>query len=148
MRTNWGTSILALGAVLTCAAVLAAQAPRISVEEHEGFMKSISSSNATLGKKVMSNDLAGAVSDAQAIVKLLASVELFWTQNNKADGTMFAMDAQKTATALAGALQAGDATNVAALRKQLGGNCTSCHMAYREGSPQTGGYTLKAGVVP
>jgi cytochrome c556 len=147
MRTNWGATILALGAFALCAGTLAAQAPRISVQELEGFMKAISSANAALGKKVTGNDLAGAASDAQTIVKTLTSVETFWTQNSKSDGAMWAMEAQKTATALAAALTSGDATNVAALRKQLGGNCTTCHTAYREGSPQTGGYTIKAGVV-
>jgi cytochrome c556 len=59
----------------------------------------------------------------------------------------FSQQARQTASDLAGALTAGDAAKVKELRTALGGSCTSCHMAYREGSPQTGGYTLKAGVV-
>jgi hypothetical protein len=151
--------IVALAAVVACASsTTTAQTPgatgtagaqaaaRITVEQHEGFMKTISSTNAAIGKKIMGNDLAGAASDAQTLATTFGEVERFWTQNNKADAVKWAQDGRQNASALAGALAAGDAEKANAARKQMTGSCTSCHMAYREGSPQTG-YTIKAGIV-
>lgn len=148
MRTNWGAMIIALGIAAVCVTAGAAQGQgaKVSVAEHEGFMKSISSTNAALRKKVMSNDLASAATDAQMLARLFNDVERFWAQNDKSDAVKWAQDGEQAATDLAGALKAGDATEVAALQKQMAGSCGSCHKTYREGSPQTG-YNLKAGVV-
>jgi cytochrome c556 len=125
----------------------AAAAAKITVEEHEGYMKTIATANAAMGKKIMSNELADAAKDAQQIAMVFGDVEKFWTQNNKSDAVMWAQEARMAATDVAGALAAGDATKAAAARKQMQGSCGSCHKTYREGGPQTGGYTIKAGVV-
>ena len=121
-------------------------AAKVTVEQHEGFMKSISSANAALGMKIMNNQLAEAAKDAQQLATLFGDVEKFWAQNNKPDGVMWAQQGRQNAADTAGALAAGDAMKTAAARKQMSASCTSCHMTYREGSPQTGGYTIKAGV--
>ncbi|HEX5107409.1 MAG TPA: hypothetical protein VFV95_03145 [Vicinamibacterales bacterium] len=118
----------------------------ITVETHEGYMKTLMSTNTALGMKIMSNDLAGAAKDAQQIATIFGDIEKFWAQNRKQDGVMWAQQGRQAATDMAGALGAGDTTKAQAARKQMQGSCASCHMAYREGSPQTG-YTLKAGVV-
>ena len=109
-------------------------------------MKNLSSVNATLGMKIMNDQLAEAAKDAQQMATLFGDIEKFWAQNNKSDGVMWAQQGRQNATEVAGALAAGDAMKATAARKQLAASCTSCHMTYREGSPQTGGYTLKAGV--
>lgn len=109
-------------------------------------MKNISSTNAAMGMKIMNNQLPEAAKDAQQLASIFGDVEKFWTQNNKPDGVMWAQQGRSNASELAGALAAGDAMKAAASRKQMGASCTSCHMTYREGSPQTGGYTIKAGV--
>jgi cytochrome c556 len=159
MRMKSGVTLVALMFVVACASrTTTAEGPaaggagaqaaaRISVEQHEGFMKTISATNAALGKKIMNNDLADAAKDAQTIATTFGEVERFWTQNNKADAVTWAQQGRQNATDLAGALAAGNAEKVAASRKAMSGACGSCHTAYREGSPQTGGYTLKAGVV-
>jgi hypothetical protein len=121
-------------------------AVKISVETHEGYMKNLSSVNAALGMKIMDNQLAEAAKDAQQMATLFGDIEKFWAQNNKPDGVMWAQQGRQNATDTAGALAAGDAMKATAARKQMAASCTSCHMTYREGSPQTGGYTLKAGV--
>jgi cytochrome c556 len=121
------------------------QAARISVETHEGYMKTLSSTNAALGMKLTANDLAGAAKDAAQIQAIFADVEKFWAQNNKADGVKWAQDARQNATEMATALTAGDANRATAARKTMSGSCTSCHMTYREGTAPN--YTLKAGVV-
>jgi cytochrome c556 len=176
MRTSWGLTVIALMFAVVCAgttttaqitgqagataragrapqaraaagAAQAAAAEKITVEQHEGYMKTISSTNAAMGKKIMSNELADAAKDAQQIAMVFGDVEKFWTQNNKSDAVMFAQQARMAATDVAGALAAGDTMKAQAARKQMQGSCGGCHMAYREGSPQTGGYTIKAGVV-
>ena len=152
MRTTWGTAVVMTG----CAMLIAASATplraggqaaaKISVETHEGYMKTLASTNQTLGTKMMANDLAGAAKDAQQIAATFADIEKFWSQNNKADAVTWSQQGKQGALDVAAALSAGDATKAAAARKTMSGSCGSCHMAYREGGPQTGGYTLKAGV--
>ncbi len=148
MRTTWGTVIVGLAVAAAAGVSTTARAQgKISVEQHEGYMKALSTANAALGKKVMSNELAGAAADAQQMATILGDIEKFWAENKKDDAVKWAQEARQTATGLAGALTAGDAAKVGELRKTIGGSCTSCHTAYREGSPKEGGYRLKAGVV-
>jgi cytochrome c556 len=150
MQKTWGVTFIALVFVVAGASrATIAQAPgaKVTVEQHEGFMKTISASNASLGKKIMNNDLAEAAKDAQTLATTFGEVEKFWAQNNKADGVQWAQLGRTLASNLAGALAAGDTEKVAAARKEMSVSCNSCHKAYREGTPQTGGYTLKAGVV-
>ena len=154
MRKTWGVTFIALAVVVACASrATTAQTPggqaaaRVTVEQHEGLMKTISSTNAALGKKIMGNELAEAAKDAQVLATTFGDVEKFWAQNNKADAVTWAQQGKTQAANLAGALAAGDAEKVAAARKEMANSCASCHKTYREGSPQTGGYTLKAGVV-
>jgi hypothetical protein len=123
------------------------QAARISVATHEGYMKALSSANAALGGKLKASDLPGAAKDAQQIAATFGDIEKFWAENKKTDAVTWAQQGRQNATDLAAALSAGDATKAEGARKQMMGSCNSCHMAYREGSPQTGGYTIKAGVV-
>ena len=147
-------TFIALAVVVACASrATTAQTPggqaaaRVTVEQHEGFMKTISSTNAALGKKIMNNDLAEAAKDAQVLATTFGDVEKFWAQNSKADAVTWAQQGKTQAANLAGALAAGDAEKVAAARKEMAGSCAACHKTYREGSPQAGGYTLKTGVV-
>jgi len=153
MRTRWGMASAALGLAATLVGTVstaqgagAQPAAKITVETHEGYMKTLSTTNAAVGMKIMSNDLSGAARDAQQIATIFGDIEKFWAQNNKQDGVMWAQQGRQAATDMAGALGAGDAIKAQAARKQVQGSCGSCHMAYREGTPQTG-YTLKAGVV-
>ena len=66
MRITSGVTLMALVCVLAAASqTTTAQAgvqaaARITVEQHEGFMKTISSANAAIGKKMMNNELADA----------------------------------------------------------------------------------------
>jgi cytochrome c556 len=123
------------------------QAGRITVATHEGYMKTLSSTNTALAAKVKVGDLAGAAKDAQQIAATFGDIEKFWTENKKTDAVTWAQQGKQSASDAAAALSAGDATKADAARKQMSGSCNSCHMTYREGTPQTGGYTIKAGIV-
>jgi hypothetical protein len=148
MQTTWGTAVVAFGFVVVCAGATSLrageQAAKISVATHEGYMKTLSSTNAALGMKLMANDLAGAAKDAAQIQAVFADIEKFWAQNNKADGVKWAQEGRQNATEMASALTAGDANRATAARKTMSGSCNSCHMAYREGTAPN--YAIKAGV--
>ena len=97
MRKTWGVTFIALAVVVACASrATTAQTPggqaaaRVTVEQHEGFMKTISSTNAALAKKIMGNELAEAAKDAQVLATTFGDVEKFWAQNNKADAVTWA----------------------------------------------------------
>ena len=104
MRTSWGTAVVMTGCAVLFAAASAAPlraggqaaAAKISVETHEGYMKTLSSANAALGMKIMSNDLPGAAKDAQQIAATFADIEKFWSQNNKSDGVMWSSRGGRT----------------------------------------------------
>jgi cytochrome c556 len=140
--TGWAM----LCAVASVAPLRAGQAAKISVETHEGYMKTLTSTNQSLGTKMMSNDLAGGAKDAQQIATIFADIEKFWAQYNKSDAVKWSQEGRQNALEVAAALSAGDATKAQTARKTMSASCGSCHMTYREGGPQSGGYTLKAGV--
>ena len=151
MRISWGTAVVALGCAVMWAGATALraddQAARITVETHEGYMKAMSSANAALGAKLKASDLTGAAKDVQQMAGLFGDIEKFWAENKKTDAVTWAQQGKQNATDMATALTSGDETKATAAQKQMMGSCNSCHMAYREGTPQTGGYTIKAGVV-
>jgi len=121
-------------------------AARMTPEQLDGAMKTISVTNAALGMKLMSNDLPGAAKDAQTLATAFADVERFWAQANKADAVKLAQQARIAASESAAAATAGDAARAAASRSNMTGTCKQCHGVYREGDAQAG-YRIKAGVL-
>src|SRR5205809_5106633 len=69
-------------------------AARMTPEQLDAAMKTVSSTNTALGMKLMSNDLPGAAKDAQTLASTFAEVERFWAQANKADAVTFARQAR------------------------------------------------------
>ena len=58
----------------------------------------------------------------------------------------WAQDARAAAAATAGAAAANDGMKAQTAAQSIGGQCKSCHSAYREGTPQTG-FSIKAGAI-
>jgi len=121
-------------------------AARMTPEQLDAAMKTVSSTNGALGMKLMSNDLPGAAKDAQTLASTFADVERFFAQANKQDAVMFAQQARMGASETAAAATAGDAMKAAAARGNMTATCKQCHGVYREGDAQTG-YRIKAGVL-
>ncbi len=93
-------------------------AARMTPEQLDAAMKTISATNAALGMKLMNNDLPGAAKDAQTLATTFADVERFWAQANKADAVKLAQEARIAASESAAAATAGDATKAAACPEQ------------------------------
>lgn len=121
-------------------------AERMTAEQLQATMKTISATNGTLGMKLMGGDLAGAAKDAQTLATTFADVERFFAQVQKADAINWAKQARLTASEAAAAATAGNAAKANASWTAMTGMCRQCHTTYREGDPQTG-YRLKAGVL-
>ena len=124
----------------------AAAAARVTPEQLDAAMKTITAANGALGTKLMANDLPGAAKDAQTLATAFAEVERFFTQANKPDAVTLAQTARTGATATAAAAAAGDAMKATAARSNMTATCKQCHGVYREGDAQTG-YRLKAGTI-
>lgn len=121
-------------------------AARLTPDQLDAAMKTISSTNGTLGMRLMSNDLPGAAKDAQTLATTFADVERFWAQANKADAVKLAQQARMAASETAAAALAGDGMKAAAARGNMTATCKQCHGVYREGDAQSG-YRIKAGVL-
>lgn len=152
MRITWGVTVFALAVVVAGAGIhmetVQAQAGAApTVEQFPALMKTISSTQTSLRAKMKENNLADAAKDAQIIATTFGDVEKFFASRSKADGVKWAQEGRTGATAVAGALTAGDAMKAQGELKTMAGSCTSCHMAYREGGPQAGGYKFKEGSI-
>jgi hypothetical protein len=121
-------------------------AARMTAEQLDAAMKTISSTNGALGMKLMSNDLPGAAKDGQTLATTFGDVERFWAQAAKADAVKLAQQARMAASEVAAAATAGDGMKAAAARSNMTATCKQCHGVYREGDAQTG-YRIKAGVI-
>jgi hypothetical protein len=121
-------------------------AARMTPEQLDAAMKTISATNGALGMKLMSNDLPGAARDAQTLATTFADVERFWAQANKPDAVKLAQQARTAASDAAAAATAGDAMKATAARSNMTATCKQCHGVYREGDAQTG-YRIKAGTI-
>ena len=121
-------------------------AARMTAEQLEAGMKSISQSNGSLQKNLKSNALADAAKDAQQLATIFGDVERFFTQNNQPEAVKLAQAARTGATEAAGAAAAGDAAKAQAGAGAVTATCKQCHSAFREGDATTG-YRLRAGIL-
>lgn len=96
--------------------------------------------------KNLKGDLKAAGSDAETLATEFGTVEKFWAQHNKADAVKWAQDARTAASTVAGAAAANDSAKAMTSAQSIGGQCKSCHTAYREGTQQTG-FSIKAGAI-
>jgi cytochrome c556 len=139
MRIVFGALIFAV----SLATAIGAQAP-VTIEQHEATMKMIAQANGALQKNLKGNMLTEAAANAEELGKLFATVEQFWTRNKKDDAIKLAQTARTGAADVAKAAKAGDQMAAQNAAKAVGGTCAGCHKTYREGSPQEGGYRIRA----
>ena len=144
MRITWGVAILALALAAGANRTVLTQG-NMTPEQLEASMKGIASAQAAMGKKMQGNQLADAAKDAEQLVAHFGEVEKFFAQHKKTDAVTWAQQGKTSATALASALAAGDATKATTERGNMAATCKQCHAAYREGAP--GNYTIKAGAL-
>src|SRR5262249_50030169 len=111
----------------------------------EASMKKIGPAFGAINKNLQGN-LTAVASEAETVATEFGSVERFWAQHNKPDAVKWAQDAGNAASDLAGAAAASDAAKAQTSAQALGGQCKSCHTAYREGTQQTG-FKIKAGAI-
>ena len=142
MRFLSSAVLLTLGLGVVSAG-LAAQAPRVTIEQHEAAMKQIAQSNGAMQKLVKASDLMAASKEAETLAAQFTIVERFWTQNKKDDAIKLATTGRTGAEEVVAAAKAGDAAKAALAAGNLGGTCKQCHGTYREGTPQEG-YRIKA----
>jgi len=121
-------------------------AARVTPEQIDAAMKTITAANGALGMKLMGGDLPGAARDAQTLATAFADVERFFAQASKADAVAWAQQARTGATEAAAAATAGDAMKATAARGNITATCKQCHGVYREGDA-TSGFRIKAGTV-
>jgi len=155
MRITWGATVFALAVVVAGAGShmtsvhAAGQAPaaNITVESFPALMKTISSTQTSLRAKMKENNLADAAKDAQIIATTFGDVEKFFASRSKADAVKWSQEGRASATAVAGALAAGDAMKANTELGNMAGSCKQCHGTYRDGGPQAGGYKFKDGSI-
>jgi cytochrome c556 len=121
---------IALVAVAT--ALIATVAFAQSEADYQGYMKTISAANGSLGKNIAANDAAGAAADAAKLAATFKMVETFWQGRNVADAVEFAQKAGAASMATEAAAKAGNMEETADAAKTIRPNCGGCHMAHRE----------------
>ncbi len=124
----------------------AAQAPTtLTPADLQKSMQKIGPAYAALLKDVK-GDLKAAATDADTLATEFGNVERFWAQRNRPDAVKWAQDARAAASTIAGAAAANDGAKAVTAAPLIGGQCKSCHSAYREGTQETG-FKIKAGTI-
>ena len=108
-------------------AMLAAQAK--TDEDYDKLMKGVGAANGALRKAASPGDAA---TEATKLVALFKDAQQFWTARNNKEAADWAAAAMGHASEIEKAGKAGNAEQVAAHAKELGGTCMTCHTKYRE----------------
>jgi cytochrome c556 len=141
--------LLTLVLTLTVAAGAAVVAQKATNPmELEAAMKRVAGGQAATGKAIKSGAFAEAKTSVATVKQALMDAENFWVVNKKDDAIKMSKDAIAKVTALETALSAPTVTAESALAamKEVGGACTSCHMAYRV-QAEDKSYSLKPGTI-
>jgi cytochrome c556 len=125
---------IALLTIATVGVILVAQEDT----DLQAVMKSNGATMGSLNKKLAAKDSAGASSDALKLEANLKLAENFFAKRGTSDASNFAAEGQMAAAAVAKSATAGDFGQAGAELKKVQAACGGCHMAHREGTPQTG----------
>jgi len=106
--------------------------------DYQAWMKANGAAMGSLNKNLMAKDSNGVAADAQKLEANLKQVEDYWQKRGTTDAVDFAKRGQMAAAAVAKDASAGNLDQAAADLKMVQGACGGCHMAHREGTPQTG----------
>jgi cytochrome c556 len=125
-------------ATLGLSVVLAAQAK--TDEDYDKLMKGVNAANQAMRKAA---DNAGVAAESKKLEAFFKDAAAFWTGRNNKEAADWATSAMGHAAAITKAAGAGNAEEVAAHQKQLGGVCQACHGKYREKTDA--GFVIKKG---
>lgn len=106
--------------------------------ELQALMKSNGATMGSLNKNLAAKDGSGVASDASKLEANLKQVEAYWQKRGTADAVDFAKKGHTAAAMVAKDASAGNLEQAATNLKMVQGACGGCHMAHREGTPQTG----------
>lgn len=117
----------------------------VGPDEFDRAMKTIGTAFDSVQKSIESKAFVEAKTPLALSRQILASTRPFWTAAQKPDAAKMAKETVARLDALDKALSstAVDAGAVAAALQGVNRGCDACHMAYREGNPQSG-YRIKS----
>ena len=124
---------VALGFALTMIAQTEADYP--------GLMKDIAATRGKITKGIAAKQNAEVATDAAHLAGVFKQVGAFWTSRNVADAIELSKTAETAANDLSAAAKGGDEAKMQSSLQAIGGTCSGCHMAHREGSP--GNFKIK-----
>ena len=138
MRVSRFLMAAGLAVLVTSVAIVSAQSK--TDEDYDKLMKSVGQANGALRKAA---DPKAAAVEAEKLVALFKDAQQFWTGRGNKEAADWAGAAATHAEAIVKAGNSGNAEEVAAHAKELGGTCMTCHTKYREKTES--GFAIKKG---
>jgi ABC-type branched-subunit amino acid transport system substrate-binding protein len=119
-------------AVIPLAAFTASLLFAQSVDEFDGWMRTIDEKNQSVQRNIAAKDASAALADAQVLQETFRMVEGFWKQRGNApDAVELSQKAQALAGEVVKAATAKDFDAASAQSIKIAETCTSCHRLYR-----------------
>ena len=138
MRVSRFLMAAGLAVLVTSVAIVSAQSK--TDEDYDKLMKGVGQANGALRKAA---DPKAAAAEAEKLVALFKDAQQFWTGRGNKEAADWAAGAATHAAAIVKAGNSGNAEEVAAHAKELGGTCMTCHTKYREKTES--GFVIKKG---
>ena len=138
MRVSRVLMAAGLAVLVTSVAIVSAQSK--TDEDYDKLMKGVGQANGALRKAA---DPKASAVEAEKLVALFKDAQQFWTARNNKEAADWSAEAMTHAAEIEKAAKAGNAEDVAAHQKQLGGMCQTCHTKYREKTES--GFVIKKG---
>ena len=138
MRVSRFLMAAGLAVLVTSVAIVSAQSK--TDEDYDKLMKGVGQANGAMRKAA---DPKAAAAEAEKLVALFKDAQQFWTGRGNKEAADWAGAAGAHAAAIVKAGNSGNAEDVAAHAKQLGGTCMTCHTKYREKTES--GFAIKKG---
>jgi hypothetical protein len=115
-----------------CLALLATTLLAQSVDEFDGWMRTIDEKNQSVQRNIAAKDSVAAAADAKTLGETFQLVENFWKQRGNApDAVELSQKARQQAAAVAQAIAAKDFDGASAQSIRIAETCTACHRLYR-----------------
>ena len=103
-----------------------------SVDEFDGWMRTIDEKNQSVQQAIARQDAATAVADAKALQTSFTLVERFWAaRDDGKEAVSLSREALERAGAVQRALDAKDFTLASSESVKIAGTCTPCHRLHR-----------------
>jgi hypothetical protein len=119
---------LAATLIVAAGAVAAGQ----SVDEFDGWMRTIDEKNQSVQQAIAQQDVATALADAKALQASFALVERFWAaRDDGKEAVALSREAFDRASGVERALDAKDFALASSESVKISGTCTPCHRLHR-----------------